>query len=306
MKYLRRINEGDEEVKLLEQWREFIEERLYYLTDEGFNLDDKEINGNNVGIMGNFVDDDKNIVNYFQKIHKSSTLSFCVTLIKEVETIYFNRNDWTRSSYENSGEYFLKDVDFTTMVYDNIDAFIAHFDNIYYTFKILHDKIIIQFIIDFPIDEDFTKAKEEYILNYKADRRLGAMMNGFQSGLKQKLTKQFKDNIRYFGSDKSGVLLYSFDILKLTTRVKNLNKERRLNYLGERGKRYFPEYATIEWKDEITKDDVSGYEDSNNVVSGEGASGILIKFDYDRWIGDIIKARRQQFLTDDDSDYLFN
>lgn len=180
---------------------QYIRDRIYYLTDIGFSLDDDKIESiyiNESGSKVRLIDATKSV--YFLKLTRNldSKLKY-----RSVET----------SSYPRSSKtyYYLNNTEDLLELAEEIASFSAHFDDIYHNITYDSKSIEISFYIYSEISNDVKENEKSAIINNKVREQISNSIYRFSqkfSDTKIGLTKKFKEESNR--NKLGGILLWFF------------------------------------------------------------------------------------------------
>lgn len=316
MKYIKKYKifeeAEDEDDKVPEgfkySWND-IYESLLYLTDIGFQIDEKsqkryladekgeEVKGEYVG-------------GYYNREWKSNidlakNAIYEIRLSKKKESGRLEKYIKVGSSWSNThiSCYLDSDIDGLLAIYEEIASFCARFDKAYHNLTIESDGYSVWLVASSDVTGEFITKKLDDELNYKVERKLLSQVTDsftrFSSGNKF-YTKKFRED--FFGwnlySIKNGIFIKTFNWNSVTKGVYNTNSEvfenaikvilevfnRKSSWdLGKYG--YKAEFR------ELKESDLVGLDDKDTERGKEyiGKKSIIVKFDYQKVFNTIKK-----------------
>jgi len=314
MKYLRPYNKIFEDIDENDiipdgfkySWND-IYESLFYLTDIGFEIDEKSQKRYLADEKGNPIKG-QNVGGYYNREWKSNielakNAIYEIKLFKKKEggKLYKNVSLGGYSSRDIS--YHLdSDVNGLLDIYQEIASFCSRFDKSYHNLSIENKGYSVWLVASSDVTGDFITKKLDDELNYKVESKLSSQVTDnftrFSSGNKF-YTKKFREE--FFGrslySIKRGIYIKTFNWNSVTKGVYNTNSEvfdKAVKYVleGFNGKSTYDlgKYGYKAEFRELKESDLVGL-DNNDIERGKeyiGKKSIIVKFDYQK-VFDMIK-----------------
>jgi len=288
-----------------------IYESLLYLTDIGFEIDEKsqkrylaDEKGNEV--KGEYEGGYGYNREYKSNIEKAKNAIYEIRLFKKKESGRLKKEVQVGDSYRNQYiTYHLdSDIDGLLAIYEEIASFCARFDKAYHNLSIKEDGYSIWLVASSDVTGDFITKKRDDELNYKVESKISKQVTDnftrFSSGNKF-YTKKFRED--FFGrslySIKNGIYIKTFNWNSITKGVYNTNSEtfdKAVKYVleGFNGKSSWDlgRYGYKAEFRELKESDLLGLDDKDTERGKEyiGKKSIIVKFDYNKVFDTIKKA----------------
>ena len=277
-------------------WKD-IYETLLYLTDIGFEIDEKSKKRYLSDEHGDEIRHEYNRGNYKSNIEKAKNAIYEIRLFKKKETNRLKRKVSVGYSYRNEYvTYYLdSDMDELLRIYEEISSFCDHFDKSYHNLTIEEDGYSIWLVVSSDVDKDFINKKLDDELNDKVNSKINGQVwdsfNRFSSSSKL-YTKKFRESFfsSNFGSIKGGVVIQLFNWNSVTKGVYNTNSSRLtrdidwvLDEFNRKGSWTYGEYGyKAEFRELKESDFVNIKEDwkIEKLKKYIGTKSIIVKFDY--------------------------
>jgi hypothetical protein len=165
----------------------YIRDRLYYLTDIGFVLDNDNIDSLYIDSNGNKA-----------KLVDATSSVYFLKLIKKIGYKLKYRSVETGYSYPETTNiyYYLNDTDSLIEIAETISSFSAHFEDIHHNITYKSSSIEISFYIYSEIPSDIKQSEKLSIIESKARDMIDESISKFHrkfSDTKTGLTKKFKE-----------------------------------------------------------------------------------------------------------------
>jgi len=277
-----------------------IRDRIYYLTDIGFSIDDDKIDSY-------YMDNDGNK----QSLIKAEKAVYFLKLTKKLESKLKYRSVNTGWSGSKS-YYYLNNSQELLEIAEEIASFSAHFDEVYHNLTYNSDTIEVSFYIYSNIEDDVKRSEKESIIEYKAKSKIVDAIYNFRKKFidtKLGLTKKFKDEAREnkLGESTTGFyggnefLIMPFNIEGLTKSVINNNFRRIEKILSSSHWDIPSKFHEIEFRI-ITEDDINKLNTQiKNATEDKlkerylGLYGVILTLKYKDWYENIKKDWEENF-----------
>jgi hypothetical protein len=314
MKYLRPYNKIFEDIDENDiipdgfkySWND-IYESLFYLTDIGFEIDEKSQKRYLADEKGNPIKG-QNVGGYYNREWKSNielakNAIYEIKLFKKKEGGKLYKNVSLGGYPSRDISYHLdSDVSGLLDIYQEIASFCSRFDKSYHNLSIENKGYSVWLVASSDVTGDFITKKLDDELNYKVESKLSSQVTDnftrFSSGNKF-YTKKFREE--FFGrslySIKRGIYIKTFNWNSVTKGVYNTNSEvfdKAVKYVleGFNGKSTYDlgKYGYKAEFRELKESDLVGL-DNNDIERGKeyiGKKSIIVKFDYQK-VFDMIK-----------------
>lgn len=313
MKYIKKykiFEDKDENDEVPEgfkySWND-IYESLFYLTDIGFEIDEKSQKRYLANEKGNPIKGE-NVGGYYNREWKSN-IEFAKNAIYEIRL--FKKKDGGKL-YKNVSlggypsrelNYYLdSDIDGLLAIYEEIASFCARFDKAYHNLTIEHNGYSVWLVASSDVTGDFITKKLDDELNYKVESKLSSQVTDnftrFSSGNKF-YTKKFRED--FFGRGlyeiKNGIFIKTFNWNSVTKGVYNTNSEtfnsaveRVINNFNGKESWNLGKYGYKAEFRELKESDLVGLDTKDTERGKEyiGKKSIIVKFDYQK-VFDLIK-----------------
>jgi hypothetical protein len=277
-----------------------IYESLLYLTDIGFEIDEKS--------QKRYLADEKGIQikgeysgyrndNYTSNIEKAKNAIYEIRLYKKKETSRLRKEvqvgDSWRNQYRN---YYLdSDIEGLLEIYEEIASFCARFDKSYHNLSIEHDGYSVWLVVSSDVTSDFINKKLDDEINDKVKSKLQKQVTDNFSRLSSDnkfYTKKFREE--FFGSKlyeiKNGIFIQTFNWNSVTKGVYNTNSETFnkaikyiLNEFNGSSSWGLNKYGYKADFRELKEEDTIGLKLDWEIKSAKkyiGSKAIIVKFDY--------------------------
>lgn len=307
MKYIKKYKifeeAEDEDDKVPEgfkySWND-IYESLLYLTDIGFEIDEKSQKRYLADEKGREVKGESghryNNWEYKSNIELAKNAIYEIKLFKKKESNKIHKEVSTGGYSSRTNHYYLdNDVEELLRIYEEIASFCAHFDKAYHNLTIEEDGYSVWLVTSSDVTGDFINKKLDDELNNKVDSKInGQVWDTFRrlSSSNKFFTKKFRESFfnGSLGSIKGGVAIYLFDWNSVTKGVYNTNSETLDNaidsILGTFNNTGYWNYGKFGYKAEFRELKESDFvvlkEDwqINKAKKFVGSKAIIVKFDY--------------------------
>ena len=316
MKHIKRFKifedvEDDENAEVPEgfqySWND-IYESLLYLTDIGFEIDEKsqqrylaDEKGNEV--KGGYSSDYYNR-EWKSNIELAKNAIYEIRLSKKKESGRLEKYIKVGSSWSNThiSCYLDSDIDGLLAIYEEIASFCARFDKAYHNLTIESDGYSVWLVASSDVTGDFITKKLDDELNYKVESAISSQVTDnftrFSSGSKF-YTKKFRED--FFGrrlySIENGIFIKTFNWNSVTKGVYNTNSEtfdsaveRVINNFNGKESWNLGKYGYKAEFRELKESDLVGLDTKDTERGKEyiGKKSIIVKFDYQK-VFDLIK-----------------
>jgi hypothetical protein len=284
-----------------------IYESLFYLTDIGFEIDEKSQKRYLADEKGNQIKG-QNVGGYYNREWKSN-IEFAKNAIYEIRL--FKKKDGGKL-YKNISlggypskeiNYYLdSDIDGLLAIYEEIASFCARFDKAYHNLTIENRGYSVWLVASSDVTGDFITKKLDDELNYKVESKISSQVTTntrFSSGNKF-YTKKFRED--FFGrslySIKNGIYIKTFNWNSVTKGVYNTNSEVfdkgvKSVLEGFNGKSSWDlgRYGYKAEFRELKESDLVGLDNTDTERGKEyiGKKSIIVKFDYNQVFSTIKK-----------------
>ena len=318
MKHIKRFKifedaEDDENVEVPEgfeySWND-IYESLLYLTDIGFEIDEKSqkrylADEKGREVKGGYSSDYYNR-EYKSNIELAKNAIYEIKLFKKKESNKIHKEVSTGGYSSRTNHYYLdSDVDELLRIYEEIASFCAHFDKAYHNLTIEHNGYSVWLVASSDVTGDFIQSKIDKELNDKVKDKLSDQVynnfNRFSSDNKL-YTKKFREEFfgRRFSEIKNGIYIRVFNWNSVTKGVYNTNSEvfdkaikSILSDFNDTGTWGLGQYGYKAEFRELKAEDITGLENTNEIEAVKeyiGTKSIIVKFDYNK-VFDMIKKK---------------
>ena len=285
-----------------------IYESLLYLTDIGFEIDEKSQKSYLADEKGNEVkgEYEGGYYNreYKSNIEKAKNAIYEIKLFKKKESGRLKKEIQVGDSYRNQYiTYHLdSDIDGLLAIYEEIASFCARFDKAYHNLTIENRGYSVWLVASSDVTGDFITKKLDDELNYKVESKISSQVTTntrFSSGNKF-YTKKFRED--FFGrslySIKNGIYIKTFNWNSVTKGVYNTNSEVfdkgvKSVLEGFNGKSSWDlgRYGYKAEFRELKESDLVGLDNTDTERGKEyiGKKSIIVKFDYNQVFSTIKK-----------------
>ena len=277
-----------------------IYESLLYLTDIGFEIDEKSQKRYLADEKGREVKGESghryNNWEYKSNIELAKNAIYEIKLFKKKESNKIHKEVSTGGYSSRTNHYYLdNDVEELLRIYEEIASFCAHFDKAYHNLTIEEDGYSVWLVTSSDVTGDFINKKLDDELNNKVNSKInGQVWDTFRrlSSSNKFFTKKFRESFfnGSLGSIKGGVAIYLFDWNSVTKGVYNTNSETLDNaidsILGTFNNTGYWNYGKFGYKAEFRELKESDFvvlkEDwqINKAKKFVGSKAIIVKFDY--------------------------
>jgi len=280
----------------------FIKDRLYYLTDEGFiyNDDKKQYFEDENGYQNsphqyvNLTDAKKAIVEF----------SLSMSINKEdTEYRHVKKESYGR---DTKVLYFIKYDNTVETIMESIASFSEHFEDCKYNLTLTSGVWVVRFIISSVVGDDtrleaYNKKRREDSID-SIDNSLRRYRDRIHGGTPAFDKTAFKNKLGegvwgYLGREEQGFLIIPINTEGIRKQVLNKNIS-RIEYMVNSTHHYLSELHSCELR-EITKDDLErlmkinkGYDKKGLEYFTDrylGLQGVIIDFDYNVWLANELK-----------------
>ena len=326
MKHIKRFKifedvEDDENAKVPEgfeySWND-IYESLLYLTDIGFEIDEKSqkrylADEKGREVKGEYSSDYYNR-EYKSNIELAKNAIYEIKLFKKKESNKIHKEVSTGGYSSRTNHYYLdSDVEELLRIYEEIASFCAHFDKAYHNLTIEEDGYSVWLVTSSDVTGDFINKKLDDELNNKVNSKInGQVWDTFRrlSSSNKFFTKKFRESFfnGTLGSIKGGVAIYLFDWNSVTKGVYNTNSDQLDNaidsILGTFNNTGYWNYGKFGYKAEFRELKESDFvilkEDwqINKAKKFVGSKAIIVKFDYNT----VFKKVKEELIKKDKED----
>jgi hypothetical protein len=294
-------------------WKD-IYESLLYLTDIGFEIDEKsqkrylaDEKGN--PIKGGYSSDYYNR-EYKSNIEWAKNAIYEIRLYKKKETSRLRKEVQVGDSWRNQYRNYYLDSDMEGLleIYEEIASFCARFDKSYHNLTIENDGYSVWLVVSSDVSSDFINKRLDDELNDKVENKLSKQITDnfsrFSSSNKF-YTKKFREE--FFGSQlyqlKNGIFIQTFNWNSVTKGVYNTNSETfekaiRLilneftNTKSWTGSWNLGKYGYKAEFRELREEDIVGLKEDWEIKRAKeyiGKKSIIVKFDYKKVFDNIKK-----------------
>jgi len=308
MKHIKRFKifedvEDDENAEVPEgfeySWND-IYESLLYLTDIGFEIDEKsqkryladekgrEIKGESGHRYNNW--------EHKSNIELAKNAIYEIKLFKKKESNKIHKEVSTGGYSSRTNHYYLdSDVEELLRIYEEIASFCAHFDKAYHNLTIEEDGYSVWLVASSDVTIDFINKKLDDELNSKVNSKInGQVWDTFRrlSSSNKFFTKKFRESFfsGSLGSIKGGVAIYLFDWNSVTKGVYNTNSANLDgaidSILGTFNNTGYWNYGKFGYKAEfreLKESDFTNLKEDWQITKLKkyvGTKAIIVKFDY--------------------------
>jgi hypothetical protein len=313
MKYIKKykiFEDKDENDEVPEgfkySWND-IYESLFYLTDIGFEIDEKSQKRYLADEKGNQIKG-QNVGGYYNREWKSN-IEFAKNAIYEIRLFKKKEGGKLYKNVSLGGypskeiNYYLdSDIDGLLAIYEEIASFCARFDKAYHNLTIENRGYSVWLVASSDVTGDFITKKLDDELNYKVESKISSQVTTntrFSSGNKF-YTKKFRED--FFGrslySIKNGIYIKTFNWNSVTKGVYNTNSEVfdkgvKSVLEGFNGKSSWDlgRYGYKAEFRELKESDLVGLDNTDTERGKEyiGKKSIIVKFDYNQVFSTIKK-----------------
>ena len=284
-----------------------IYESLLYLTDIGFEIDEKsqkrylaDEKGN--PIKGGYSSDYYNR-QYKSNIELAKNAIYEIKLFKKKEGGKLYKNVSLGGYPSRDISYHLdSDVNGLLAIYEEIASFCARFDKAYHNLTIEHNGYSVWLVASSDVTSDFINKKLDEEINDKVENIISKQVYNnftrFSSGNKF-YTKKFRESFfaGFISELKNGIYIKLFDWNSVTKGVYNTNSETFdkaikyiLNSFNDKNDYSYGKYGYKAEFRELKESDLVGL-DARDTERGKkyiGKKSIIVKFDYQK-VFDLIK-----------------
>ena len=285
-----------------------IYDSLLYLTDIGFEIDEKSQKRYLSDEKGNQIKGE-NVGGYYNRewksnIEKAKNAIYEIRLFKKKESNRLYKSVSLGGYPSREKSYYLdSDIDGLLAIYEEIASFCARFDKAYHNLTIENDGYSVWLVASSDVTGDFITKKLDDELNYKVESKLSSQVTNnftrFSSGNKF-YTKKFRED--FFGWSlyeiKNGIFIKTFNWNSVTKGVYNTNSEvfdKAVKSVleGFNGKSSWDlgKYGYKAEFRELKESDLVGLDDKDTERGKEyiGKKSIIVKFDYQKVFNTIKK-----------------
>ena len=295
-----------------------IYESLLYLTDIGFEIDEKSqkrylADEKGREVKGGYSSDYYNR-EYKSNIELAKNAIYEIKLFKKKESNKIHKEVSTGGYSSRTNHYYLdNDVEELLRIYEEIASFCAHFDKAYHNLTIEEDGYSVWLVTSSDVTGDFINKKLDDELNNKVDSKInGQVWDTFRrlSSSNKFFTKKFRESFFHgtLGSIVGGLAIYLFDWNSVTKGVYNTNSETLDNaidsILGTFNNTGYWNYGKFGYKAEFRELKESDFvvlkEDwqINKAKKFVGSKAIIVKFDYNT----VFKKVKEELIKKDKED----
>ena len=278
-----------------------IYESLLYLTDIGFEIDEKS--------QKRYLADEKGIEvkgesghrynnwEYKSNIELAKNAIYEIKLFKKKESNKIHKEVSTGGYSSRTNHYYLdSDVEELLRIYEEIASFCAHFDKAYHNLTIEEDGYSVWLVASSDVTGDFINKKLDEEINNKVNSKINDQVwDTFRrlSSSNKFFTKKFRESFfnGTLGSIKGGVAIYLFDWNSVTKGVYNTNSDQLDNaidsILGTFNNTGYWNYGKFGYKAEfreLKESDFTNLKEDWQIQKLNkyiGTKAIIVKFDYD-------------------------
>jgi hypothetical protein len=284
-----------------------IYDSLLYLTDIGFQIDEKSQKRYLSDEKGNQIKGE-NVGGYYNRewksnIEKAKNAIYEIRLFKKKESNRLYKSVSLGGYPSRELNYYLdSDIDGLLAIYEEIASFCARFDKAYHNLTIEHNGYSVWLVASSDVTGDFITKKLDDELNYKVESKISSQVTTntrFSSGNKF-YTKKFRED--FFGrslySIKNGIYIKTFNWNSVTKGVYNTNSEVfdkgvKSVLEGFNGKSSWDlgRYGYKAEFRELKESDLVGLDNTDTERGKEyiGKKSIIVKFDYNQVFSTIKK-----------------
>lgn len=318
MKHIKRfkifedVEDEDENAKIPEgfeySWND-IYESLLYLTDIGFEIDEKSQERYLADENGHEVKSEYFRGVYKSNIEKAKNAIYEIRLFKKKETNKLKRQVSVGYSYRNEYQtYYLdSDIDELLRIYEEIASFCNHFDKSYHNLTVSEDGYSVWLVVSSDVTGDFINKKLDDELNNKVNSKInGQVWDTFRtlSSTNKSFTKKFRESFfnGTLGTIKGGVAIQLFDWNSVTKSVYNTNSDELdgiiNSILGRFNNTGYWNYGKFGYKAEfreLKESDFTNIKEDWQVEKLKkyiGTKAIIVKFNYD----DVFKKVKEELF----------
>jgi hypothetical protein len=286
-----------------------IYESLLYLTDIGFEIDEKSQKRYLADEKGNPIKGEYSS-DYYNREYKSN-IEWAKNAIYEIKLFKKKEGGKLYKSVSLGGypsrdiSYHLdSDVNGLLAIYEEIASFCARFDKAYHNLTIENNGYSVWLVASSDVTGDFITKKLDDELNDKVENKISKQVldnfDRFSSGNKF-YTKKFREE--FFGKSlyqqKNGIFIKTFDWNSITKGVYNTNSEvfdKAVKYVlgnfNNTGSWDLGKYGYKAEFRELKEEDIKGFKEGGwQQEAGKksiGTKAIIVKFDYQK-VFDLIK-----------------
>ena len=283
-----------------------IYESLFYLTDIGFEIDEKSLKRYLANERGNEIKGEY-VGGYYRNeyksnIEKAKNAIYEIRLFKKKESNRLYKSVSLGGYPSREKTYYLdSDMEGLLEIYEEIASFCARFDKSYHNLTIENDGYSVWLVVSSDVSSDFITKKLDDELNDKVENKLSKQITSnfsrFSSDNKF-YTKKFREE--FFGSQlyelKNGIFIQTFNFNSVTKGVYNTNSETFdkaiksiLNEFNTTkswtGAWNFGKYGSKAEFRELREDDIVGLKTDWEIKRAKeyiGKKSIIVKFDYNK------------------------
>lgn len=320
MKHIKRFKifedvEDDENAEVPEgfeySWND-IYESLLYLTDIGFEIDEKSQKRYLADEKGREVKGESghryNNWEYKSNIELAKNAIYEIKLFKKKESNRIHKEVSTGGYSRRTNHYYLdSDVEELLRIYEEIASFCNHFDKAYHNLTIEEDGYSVWLVASSDVTVDFINKKLDDELNSKVNSKInGQVWDTFRrlSSSNKFFTKKFRESFfnGTLGSIKGGVAICLFNWNSVTKGVYNTNSGQLDNIidsiLGTFNNTGYWNYGKFGYKAEfreLKESDFTNLKEDWQITKLKkyvGTKAIIVKFNYD----DVFKKVKEELL----------
>lgn len=295
-----------------------INERLSYLTDIGFVIDEDSKSRYFLDKKGKKIQKE---YDSWSRTSNSNTDKIKnavieIKLFKKTEAERYHRSvnteGYVGTSRRKDHYYFDDDIEGVLNIYEEIASFCAHFTKSYHNLTVKHDGFHLWLIVSTDVSEDYVKNKLQKEVIEDTEEAISGLFSRIRYNIldpsHNKYSKRFNDLAfknklgarmwSFLGDKESGFMIKPINDTELTKRVKDTNYPKIYQYYNKNG-------VTMDFR-RITDDDLkkikSGYdetrEDNQETVKSlddryGGLMGVFIEFDYDKLYDIVLNMDKQ-------------
>jgi hypothetical protein len=296
-----------------------IYESLLYLTDIGFQIDEKsqkrylaDEKGNQ--IKGEYEGGYGYNREYKSNIELAKNAIYEIRLFKKKESNRLYKSVSLGGYPSREKSYYLdSDIDGLLAIYEEIASFCARFDKAYHNLTIENDGYSVWLVASSDVTGDFITKKLDDELNDKVENKISKQVldnfDRFSSGNKF-YTKKFRED--FFGKSlyqqKNGIFIKTFDWNSITKGVYITNSEvfdkavkSILGNFNNTGSWDLGKYGYKAEFRELKEEDIKGFKEGGwqqeTAEKYIGTKAIIVKFDYQK-VFDMIKKELSEKKKD--------
>ena len=324
MKYIKKFKifeDVDKDAQVPEgfeySWND-IYESLLYLTDIGFEIDEKSQKRYLADEKGREVKGESghryNNWEHKSNIELAKNAIYEIKLFKKKESNKIHKEVSTGGYSSRTNHYYLdNDVEELLRIYEEIASFCAHFDKAYHNLTIEEDGYSVWLVASSDVTSDFINKKLDDELNSKVNSKInGQVWDTFRrlSSSNKFFTKKFRESFfsGSLGSIKGGVAIYLFDWNSVTKGVYNTNSANLDgaidSILGTFNNTGYWNYGKFGYKAEfreLKESDFTNLKEDWQITKLKkyvGTKAIIVKFDYNT----VFKKVKEELIKKDKED----